>query len=149
MLCLRGTSNGPGHVSVTSQSSTKTAKRRITQTKPHDSSGTLVFWCQRCLRNLTGVTPYGGAKCRLVGQNRRKSPILTHPTCIWCPCRGWPRSNFVEIFGNKKTRVPGLSWGVVCVILRFAVLVEHRFVTDRQTDRQTDRHRAMAGTADA
>ena len=39
--------------------------------------------------------------------------------------------------------------GVVCVILRFAVLVEHRLVTDGQTDRQTDGHRAMASTADA
>jgi len=36
----------------------------------------------------------------------------------------------------RKTRVPGLSCGVVCVvvvcvILRLAVLVEHRLVTDR------------------
>jgi len=30
-------------VSVTSRSSTKTAKRRIIQTTPHDSPGTLVF----------------------------------------------------------------------------------------------------------
>ena len=30
-------------LSVTSRSSTKTAKRRITQTIPHDSPGTLVF----------------------------------------------------------------------------------------------------------
>jgi len=30
-------------VSVTSRSSTKTAKRGITQTTPHDSPGTLVF----------------------------------------------------------------------------------------------------------
>ena len=45
----------------------------------------------------------------------------------------------------QKTRVPGLSWGVVCVILRLAVLVELRLVTDRRTDR----HRAMASTADA
>ena len=29
--------------SVTSRSSTKTAKRRITQTTPHDTPGTLVF----------------------------------------------------------------------------------------------------------
>ena len=45
----------------------------------------------------------------------------------------------------QKTRVPGLSCGVVCVILRFAVLVELRLVTDGQTDR----HRAMACSADA
>jgi len=51
MLCIRGTSHGPVSVcvrpsvrlSVTSRSFTKTAKRRITQTTPHDSSGTLVF----------------------------------------------------------------------------------------------------------
>ena len=34
---------------------------------------------------------------------------------------------------RQKTRVPGVSCGVVCVILRFAVLVEHWVVTDRQT----------------
>ena len=49
----------------------------------------------------------------------------------------------VEFRGDlwrQKTRVPGLSCGVVCVILRLAVLVELRLVTDRQTDG----HRAMA-----
>jgi len=53
---------------------------------------------------------------------------------------------------HQKTRLPGLSCGVVGVILRLAVLVEHRLVTDGQTDRQTDgrtdRHRVMASTAD-
>jgi len=44
-------------LSVTSRCSTKTAKRRITQTTPHDTPGTLVFWCQRFPRNSTGVTP--------------------------------------------------------------------------------------------
>jgi len=56
----------------------------------------------------------------------------------------------VEFRGDlwqQKTRVPGVSCGVVCVILRFAVLVEHRLVTNRQTD--TDGHRPMASTADA
>ena len=44
MLCIRGTSHGFVSVrpsvclSVTSLCSTKTAKRRITQTTPHDSS---------------------------------------------------------------------------------------------------------------
>jgi len=58
----------------------------------------------------------------------------------------------VEFRGDlwlQKTRVPGLSCGVVCVILRLAVLVEHRLVTDGRTDGRTDRHRAIASTADA
>ena len=52
MLCIRGTSHDPVSVrlsvrlsvclSVTSRCSTKTAKRRITQTTPHDSPVTLV-----------------------------------------------------------------------------------------------------------
>ena len=41
-------------VSVASRSSTKTAKLRITQITPHDSPGTLVFWCQRSPQNSTG-----------------------------------------------------------------------------------------------
>ena len=53
--------------SVTSRSSTKTAKLRITKTTPHESPGTLVFWSQRSPRNSTGVTPYGGTKCRWGG----------------------------------------------------------------------------------
>ena len=47
MLCIRGTSHAWAcvclSVSVTSRSSTKTAKRRITQTTLHDGPGTLVF----------------------------------------------------------------------------------------------------------
>jgi len=53
--------------SVTSRSSTKTAKRRMTQTTAHVSPGTLVFWCQRSPRNSTGITHYGGTKCRWGG----------------------------------------------------------------------------------
>ena len=75
MLCIRGTiamALCPFvclsiRLSVTSRSSTKTAKQRITQTTPHDSPGTLVFWCQRSPQNSTGVTPYEGAECRWGG----------------------------------------------------------------------------------
>ena len=77
MPCIRGTSHGPVSVSVsvsvTSRCSTKTAKRRITQTTPHDSPGTLVFWRHRSPRNSTGVTPYGAPNAGGVGQNRRLS----------------------------------------------------------------------------
>jgi len=50
---------------------------------------------------------------------------------------------------QQKTRLPGVSCGVVCVILRFAVLVELRLVTDTDGHRQTERHRPMSSTADA
>jgi len=53
----------------------------------------------------------------------------------------------VEFRGDvwrQKTSIPGPSYGV-CVILRLAVSVEHRLVTD--TD--TDAHRSMASTAHA
>jgi len=55
------------------------------------------------------------------------------------PVGGDPRSNSVMIFGIRK-RVMELSCGVVCVILRLAVLIQYRSVTDRQTHRQTDTH---------
>jgi len=38
---------------------------------------------------------------------------------------------------HQNTRVPGLSCGVVCVILYLAVLVEHWLMLDRRTDRYT------------
>jgi len=41
-------------------------------------------------------------------------------------------------FWRQKTRVPGLSFGVVWVILRLAVLIQYRRVTHRHTHRQTD-----------
>jgi len=38
---------------------------------------------------------------------------------------------FRQDFWRQKTRVPGLSYGVVRVILDLAVFVELRLVTDR------------------
>jgi len=43
-----------------SQVTTETAKDRITQTMPHDSPWTLVFWCWTSRHNSNGVTPNGG-----------------------------------------------------------------------------------------
>ena len=47
---------------------------------------------------------------------------------------------------HQKARVLGLSCGVVYVILRLAVLVEHRLVTDRRADGRTvkRRHRSIS-----
>ena len=54
-------------LSVTSRCSTKTAKLEIKHTTPLDSSGSLVFCCQKSPQNSTGVIPHGGAKCRWGG----------------------------------------------------------------------------------
>jgi len=51
-------------LSVTSQCSTEMAKHRITQTTPHYSPGTLVFWRWRSRQNSNGVIPCGSAKWR-------------------------------------------------------------------------------------
>ena len=44
----------------------------------------------------------------------RKSPILTHPTCIRRYRRGWRRSNFAEIFGGRK--LESLGYRVVLFV---------------------------------
>jgi len=52
-------------VSVTLRYCIKTAKRRITQITPHDSTLTLVFWHQSSLRNSKGITSYGGREMQV------------------------------------------------------------------------------------
>jgi len=56
------------------------------------------------------------------------------PRLHLAPQQGVIPVEFRRDLWHKKTRVPGIPCGVVCVILRLAVLVEHRLVTDRQTD---------------
>jgi len=45
---------------------------------------------------------------------------------------------FRQDFWHRKTRVPGISYTVLSVILGLAIFVQLRLVTDGQTDRQTD-----------
>ena len=44
----------------------------------------------------------------------------------------------LDALWHRKARVPGLSYGVVSVILGLAIFVQLRLMTDRETDRQTD-----------
>ena len=46
---------------------------------------------------------------------------------------------FRQDFWHRRTRVSGLSYGVVSLILGLAIFVQLRLVTDVRTDRQTDR----------
>ena len=75
----------------------------------------------------------------------RKSPFKTTPP-LFGALVGVTSWNFAQIFGVRK-RVPGLSYGVVCVILHLAVLIQYRRVTDRETDGRTDGHMTTAYTA--
>jgi len=57
---------------------------------------------------------------------------------IFGPPLGVTPFEFCRNFRHQKTRVHGLSCDVVCVILRLAVLVEDRLMTDGRMDGQTD-----------
>ena len=61
-------------LSVTSWCSTKTAKRMITQTTPHDSPGTLSFLMPKISAKFDRGHPLQGHQMQVgVGQNRRLS----------------------------------------------------------------------------
>jgi len=77
----------------------------------------------------------------------RKSPFEPTASLFGAPLVVTPLT-FCRYFWQQKTGVPGLSWcGVICVILRLAVLVQHRRMTDRRTDKRTDRHTTTVYTA--
>jgi len=67
------------------------------------------------------------------------SKVANYPTCIWCLRWGdpvWVLPRIRDLW-HQKTRVPGLSCGVVCMILRLAVAIQHRLVTDGQINATT------------
>ena len=71
--------------------------------------------CVRCVFTTCRVKGMGHLECKFQGE-------------------GWSSTND---FWRQKTIVPGLSRGVVCVIIRLAVLTQYRRVTDKQTDTHT------------
>jgi len=64
-------------------------------------------------------------------------PAFNLPHLHLVPLLGVTLFEFYRDFWHQKTRVPGLLCGIICVILRLAISVEHQLVIDRQTDRQT------------
>ena len=74
----------------------------------------------------------------LLWPNGRPSQLLLStcklPHLHLVPPLGVTLSELCQDFRHQKTRVPGLSRGIVCMILRLAMSVEHRLVTDGQTD---------------
>jgi len=73
--------------------------------------------------------------CRLTAKNRDQFRNLTLGNRAWAtftvfkvPPLSVTPVEFPEDLWRQKTRVPGLSCGVVCVILCLAVLAEHQLV---------------------
>ena len=62
-------------LSVTSRSSTKMAKPKITQATPYDNPGTLVLWRQKCRRNSNEITSNGAPN--RIGSNPRFSTNIS------------------------------------------------------------------------
>jgi len=59
-------------------------------------------------------------------------PFEPTPPVFGAPVGVTP-SEFRRVLWHPKTRVPGLSYGVICVILRLAILVQCQRVTDGRT----------------
>ena len=54
--------------------------KRLNEIAMYDSTGTLLFCCQRSRRNFNGVTPNGGTRCRVSSD---RVP-LTDLECHFC-----------------------------------------------------------------
>jgi len=59
---------------------------------------------------------------------------MDRATLHLAPPLGVTLFEFRRVLEHPKTRVTGLLYGVICVILRLAVLIQYRRVTDGQTD---------------
>jgi len=68
----------------------------------------------------------------------RKWPILTHPTYIWRPHTGLPRSNFAKIFGVRKLESSAIQ--CCCFYDPKFIRFGRTPTCDRQTDKQTQAH---------
>ena len=78
------------------------------------------------------------ASCRYIASYLSLFANFNLPSLHFAPPLGMTPFEFRKDFWHQKTRVPGLSCSVVCVILHLAILVEHRLVEDRHTQTQTD-----------
>ena len=101
--------------------------------------------CANC-RSVLQITPLVSGVAGLSASSRSKVDTLN----IWCNKRlCYGRGTARRACQYIETRVPDLSCGIICVILRLTVFIQYRSVTDThtQTNRRTDRHTTTACTA--
>jgi len=82
-------------------------------------------------------------RLRVIASCLSKVANFNLPHLHLSPPSGVTPLEFCREFRHQKTIVCGLLYGVVCVILRLAVSVEHRLVTDRQTDTRLRHNNAL------
>ena len=87
-------------------------------------------------RTEPNIRPNASAELRR-SPNFGPSLMWTYPTSFWRPRLGVMSLEFRQDFWRRKTRIHGLSYAVLSVILGFAVFVQLRLVTDGWTDRHT------------
>ena len=103
-------------------------------------------------KRIVGVGHSGRTQCCGGTASERQSCSVVEitrfePTHLYLAPPLWVMSlEFRQDFWRRKTRVPGLSYFILSVILGLAVFVQLRLVTDRQTDGRTDRHTMTANT---
>ena len=68
-----------------------------------------------------------------------RSPDVNLPHLYLAPPLGMMSLEFRQDFWQRKTRVLGLFYAILSVILGLAIFVQLRLVTDRQKDGRTDR----------
>ena len=124
-----------------------------------------VVWVVRCHPRSVKIAPFDRAHELLLAFHSNYVPMFYHfwdrpPIArYWskranvnllhlylAPPLGVMSLEFPRDFWHRKTRVSGLLYGVLSVILGLAVFVQLRLVTDRQTDGQTVRHMMTANT---
>jgi len=136
ILLKQETVGGSGISCAISKSAPRS--RQITMPAPHHSvfTGRMPFLPPNQQRQSTE-----GNRFRDIASCLTKVADFDPPHLNLAPPQGVILVEFRWDLWHPKTRVPGLSCGVVSVILRLAVLVELWLVMDG--------HRAMASTADA
>ena len=88
-------------------------------------------------RNYTSIL----YRYRVIARFSSKVTNFNRPHLHLSPPQGVIPCEFRHDIWHQKTRVPGLSCGVVCVILHLAVLIQYRSVTDTHTHTHTHTHR--------
>jgi len=96
-----------------------------------------LLWCRSATRHVNNVSLSLTLKSI---QWKPRTVLLGYPTVLTrsSAIAEGPREGEELVKSCKtshlKTRVPDLSCGIICVILRLSVLIQYRNVTDTQTD---------------